>query len=703
MNPKPTKITKSISKNKFFVLIVLLITIVAELFIFNFRFFQTFGYEAVNLTDAMLEGNITPYDNSIFHFNDDSGTITFSDINEEIKNIYIDAKSTRTLSENAGYDDIKTYKADQAVKIKINVDDKGNSNGIDMPERTIVSTVEKTKYISLNLNGESQNLKIQLNNVRGKDIQINAVALNKPVPFHFSIIRVIVIMLIAGLIYIIRPKSPFYDYKLNVKSPKQRFIIPFIVLIQIIIMLTASHINPMYVYNTVSWQNQYNELTDAIFDGHYYLNTNPDSRLANLDNPYDPSARNNAQVNVSWDHSYFEGKYYVYFGIVPALLFNIPARLIADVDITPFACILILIPIFVIMSYLLIYALAKKFMTDKDKGVSLVLYLMLSTLFVNGIGTAFLMVWPDMYSLPIFTGLVMAISGLYCWLTAFKPNKDDYKLSKPKLFIGSLCMALIAGCRPQMLLVIFTALPIFWNTVFKDRKLFSKSSITETLLFTLPVIAFAGFMFHYNYARFGSILDFGANYNLTTNDMTARGISLGRIPQGIFSYILQPLNIDGVFPYIRSTSFSTLYMGITIKETVYGGILFLQPIIWILLLIKKAKETLKEKKLFIITILFIVFGFIIVIADTLMAGILSRYYLDFSFLFVLSAIIVVFAIYHKYSDTKYIKLLNYYISTAFVISIVIVTLLIVGVDIYAPSTNNPELFWKIASAVQFWL
>ena len=75
-------------------------------------------------------------------------------------------------------------------------------------------------------------------------------------------------------------------------------------------------------------------------------------------------------------------------------------------------------------------------------------------------------------------------------------------------------MALIAGCRPQLLLVIFTAIPIFWNTVFKDRKLFSKSSIANTLLFVVPIAVFALFMFHYNYARFGSPTDFGATYIL---------------------------------------------------------------------------------------------------------------------------------------------------------------------------------------------
>ena len=467
-------------------------------------------------------------------------------------------------------------------------------------------------------------------------------------------------------------------------------------------MMTAGHINPMYVYNTVSWQNQYNELADAILDGHYYVSDDADPRLAELENPYDPAARNNAGATANWDHAYYEGKYYVYFGIVPALLFNIPVKLITENNVSPFASIMTLVPIFVIMSYLLIYALAMRFKSDK-KSIPLLIYLMATTIFINGIGTAFLMVWPDMYSLPIFTGLTFAISGLFCWLTAFKERDNDYTLSKPKLLIGSICMALIAGCRPQLLLVIFTAIPIFWNTVFKDRKLFSKTSIANTLLFVVPIAVFALFMFHYNYARFGSPTDFGATYNLTTNDLTSRGLCLGRISQGIFLYILQPLNIKGIFPYIISTVTDSNFMGSNYVESMYGGLLFLQPIVWLILFMPKVKATLKEHKIFSVTVLFAVFGLLIAVADGLMGGVLPRYSLDFIWLFSLSAIATLFALYTKYSEGEYCKLLNCTMPICFIYTMVIAFLITLGVTTYGPMDTNPEVYWKIATAIQFWL
>ena len=701
MKPKNNKTNNKAKDKKLIVILTLLIVIVAEIFVFNFRFFTTMGYEPINLEDCNVDGNISVLGNSHFRFNEDNGTIRFYDINQEIKNVYIDAENT-FVNIGTDFNAKKDNKRNKQIKVKINADDKGNMNGISMPDRSIISTIEKTKYIPLNLKGETKNMSIEFKDVRDKELVINSITINKSVPFHFSLIRVIVILVAIGLLYIIRPKSKFYNYKLNIKSSKQRILIPVLIALQIAIMMTAGHINPMYVYNTVSWQNQYNELADAILDGHYYVSDDADPKLAELENPYDPAARNNAGAIASWDHAYYEGKYYVYFGIVPALLFNIPVKLITENNVSPFASIMTLVPIFVIMSYLLIYALAMRFKSDK-KSIPLLVYLMATTIFINGIGTAFLMVWPDMYSLPIFTGLTFAISGLFCWLTAFKEKDNDYTLSKPKLLIGSICMALIAGCRPQLLLVIFTAIPIFWNTVFKDRKLFSKTSIANTLLFVVPIAVFALFMFHYNYARFGSPTDFGATYNLTTNDLTSRGLCLGRIPQGIFLYILQPLNIKGIFPYIISTVTDSNFMGSNYVESMYGGLLFLQPIVWLILFMPKVKAILKEHKIFSVTILFAVFGLLIAVADGLMGGVLPRYSLDFIWLFSLSAIATLFALYTKYSEGEYCKLLNSTMTICFIYTMVIAFLITLGVTTYGPMDTNPEVYWKIATAIQFWL
>lgn len=76
----------------------------------------------------------------------------------------------------------------------------------------------------------------------------------------------------------------------------------------------------------------------------------------------------------------------------------------------------------------------------------------------------------------------------------------------------------------------------------------------------------------YNTLRFGSPVDFGANYNLTTNDMTRRGFVLDRIGLGIFSYLFQTPNMISQFPFFAGTAMETSYMGTTVSDTMYGGL-----------------------------------------------------------------------------------------------------------------------------------
>ena len=122
-------------------------------------------------------------------------------------------------------------------------------------------------------------------------------------------------------------------------------------------------------------------------------------------------------------------------------------------------------------------------------------------------------------------------------------------------------------------------------------------SIKETICFILPYIIIAIFVMYYNYARFGSILDFGANYNLTTNDMTARGIHFERFLSAIYYYLFACPRITNVFPFIETIPLNTSYIGITIYELTFGGTFMLCPILFIsLFLSNNLKDSPLERQ-----------------------------------------------------------------------------------------------------------
>lgn len=77
--------------------------------------------------------------------------------------------------------------------------------------------------------------------------------------------------------------------------------------------------------------DQYARLGDALIHGSLSLDLPVPDALAELDNPYDFESRYAASdggVNpVFWDHAFYQGKYYCYFGVVPALLLYVPYRI----------------------------------------------------------------------------------------------------------------------------------------------------------------------------------------------------------------------------------------------------------------------------------------------------------------------------------------------------------------------------------------
>ena len=138
------------------------------------------------------------------------------------------------------------------------------------------------------------------------------------------------------------------------------------------------------------------------------------------------------------------------------------------------------------------------------------------------------------------------------WLNSV--NKDGNIISNIKIFIGSLCLALAVGCRPQFAMASFLSVFIFKDVVIKKIKFdyIKGRDILSLIAFILPYVVIGSMLMYYNYARFGSVTDFGAMYNLTTNDMTKRGFRLGRVPYGIFAYLFQITELTTSFSVLKS-------------------------------------------------------------------------------------------------------------------------------------------------------
>lgn len=266
--------------------------------------------------------------------------------------------------------------------------------------------------------------------------------------------------------------------------------------------------------------------------------------------------------------------------------------------------------------------------------------------------------------------------------------------------MGALSMALVAGCRPQLLMGSLFVIPLGYLFI-KESHEKKRSLLISLLCLAIPYILVAISLMYYNYIRFSSPFDFGANYNLTTNDMTRRGFVFSRIPLGVVMMLFNPINFKNVFPYIIETPLSTNYLGVTIYEPIYGGVFISVILTSLNLFIFRIKKFMKSKLVFRTCLSCIIASLIIVIADVEMAGILARYINDFSWLLVFSSILIILSLNDNFRFNK--KLLLKIVFILVSISLIYQSFYYF-VSIIDKFKNNNLRFWlEFYYLVQFWI
>lgn len=561
----------------------------------------------------------------------------------------------------------------QTVPLKIQFTDEAHLTYFDSTEYTVgIPTVDvatssrQTQYINLNSTGLMNSLKIS---VDGNDVEyplyIETVLINVQRPFDFKTDRFLAAFGIIWLLYAFRPRSSIYRIKIKEQAAKSKAMIISAVAIECLLassfMLFGSNLVGVATsfYNHGEWDGasivntfevggdnaqQYAELAKSMANGKLYLEEEPPDWLEGMSSPYDRGARDELQKETGEDYlfdvAYYDGKYYVYFGVVPVLIFYLPFYLLTGSNFPTAIGVLVAVLMFIAGCS----ALLDRFARYHFERVSVGLYLLMQIALLSGCGILYLLKFPTFYSMPLACGLAFSVWGLYFWMRG--RASTSHRRRCMSFVIGSLCMALVAGCRPQLLLLSFLAFPIFWRHYISKRHIVTRQGAVEFACLILPYVIVAAGIMAYNYARFGSLTDFGANYNLTVNDMTQRGWVMGRFAPAFFAYFLQFPNVCGVFPFLQPVDFATTYMGQTIKEVTFGGIFACYPVLWLLLFaapITRLRNYQRETRTIngVIAVLMLS-GVVIAMVDAQMAGILQRYYADFSFMFFASVVLLVF-------------------------------------------------------------
>lgn len=662
-------------------LMIIVAVFVAELTLFNYRHFESINFKEHTVTHYTLGQGLEQKDGQKLVIREDGEkSITIDPISGYVHNLYINM----------------TGEAEKPIKMTLQVRDEGIGVYYTLPSREIYQEIPQSQYLRLHLYGEARGIKILLNGPPGTEYTLSEIGFNKHVPFIFSYPRALVLQFVLILLYLVRPKSKLYAIVLDFKSKTQKWIVFGLICLQVLFFWQVVKLNPVFVEPPWMHHYQYHRLTESFVEGQVHLKEVPSEALLAMENPYDSSLRSENQVYALHDTAYYNGKYYVYFGVGPVLFFYLPYFLLAGEHLPTYLGIFIVGALTVCAVFALMGAIVRRWFPRTP----FLLYLLLSFYFINGTGLFYIIKRPDYYGFAILLGLFFSLAGLALWILAYK----DGRYSPWYLLAGSISMALVATCRPQMLMGSFLAIPIFWDAVIKDRTLLSKKSVGGSLCFVLPFIVVASGLMAYNAVRFGSVFDFGANYNLTVNDMTKRGWVFDRNLLGLYAYLIQPTTITNYFPFISTKGIYTSYQGFTVQENPIGGAVYNNLLMALSFLVYKFKPAFKRQFApYIIAVMSLWFALVIIIADTQIAGIIMRYLTDYSWLLLLSASLIILATADFLKARRLSNLWKSLIVFCFVVSSVYhyLEILVDGGD--SLMYNQPVLAATIGYLIQFWI
>lgn len=379
---------------------------------------------------------------------------------------------------------------------------------------------------------------------------------------------------IAFLLYAFRPRSALHIFTVERLTVLRGILTGLVIAATVAVSVLPMDMLPLWNGEVPAHRNQYELMAEAILDGRIDFAYGDEGELAKLENPYSPEERRETGVKYHWDHAYYNGHYYMYFGVVPVFLVFIPFRLLTGSALTTYHATQIFAALVIIGIFALFHLLAKLFFKKLPYSV----YLMLSAAF------SVMSIWysiaePALYCTAITSAMALEVWSLYFFVWAvWKEKRENLQILLAA--IGALLGALVFGCRPPIALANVLVIPML--IAFLKQRKFSAKLFFKLVLAALPYVIVGIALMCYNYVRFDDPFEFGQAYQLTVADQTQYSVELNRdtVLRIVKDSLLNFFDVDKAteeFPYIKASSvffnFPILFLGAFIfKPAVFKGV-----------------------------------------------------------------------------------------------------------------------------------
>lgn len=316
-----------------------------------------------------------------------------------------------------------------------------------------------------------------------------------------------------------------------------------------------------FEWKTNRESSNYWHLSDGFLQGQLHLPVDPDPVLLKLENPFSRFERR--KIPYMWDASLYKGRYYLYFGPVPALVAYIPFKLFFGFypsdNFVIFSCSLLAGSLL----YLACRLVSQRLTRTPPPGPEPLWFLYI--VFASSLP---LQLGGGMYVVAATCAMlfqVIAIISLLMLMTN-ESRRSWWAIAAGLAIVGAV------GSRPtHILLVPIAVLALgFLRFRYSPREISNK----HCAAFIAPLLVGGFLLAAYNYLRFDDPAEFGIRYQLGGADLRDRPLcSVQRVLEQpnllkvqAWYLLLQPPTLISRFPYL---SFSHIPLG-KLDPSVYG-------------------------------------------------------------------------------------------------------------------------------------
>ena len=642
--------------------LIFLAALLIEIFVFNIRSIDTAGYSEKPLDAsydvALTGGNFDDNGDIVMNEDADFVTLDISGFGYPLYSVKLDVECVDDV--------VSPYAEDHVCVVECStfddallelMDDDGNSymttGTLMTAEGRVLHEIEASHYLYLEPFGNTNELRVVMYPASGmaRRLRIHDLAFNAGQPLRINIVRVAVVYALLLLVYFSLADGVLWHEDCTTfkmwKLVTAGGILILVSLFTLFIMLS----NKAIINEDFS---PYAELSEALGRGSLYVGEADDAVRST--EGYSVFWRADS-TDVMFDYALHDGKYYVYFGLLPCIIFYLPYHILTGGALSNAVPGIILRVLTVALIGLLIHIIIRKYY----RKTPFAMYLLMWGAVICGMYMPLQMTNNvQFYDIPIFSALVLTLAGACFWVTA---DKEPNGLNYVRVALGSVCMAAVSLCRPTMLIYGFIMLgAILWNRNSELKRAGKGSLCKLALSVALPYISFAAVCMIYNALRFGSPFDFGSAYNATTYPIEGASLFLPYVMfRAVYEYLLKPPFVAYGFPFASYTVWEKVRQAgnIMVVRVFDGGLFMINPFVWSLALTGFYRKRLREKKLLGTMILMLGAAmFLMVYGVVYTSSVYTRYTLEFAPVILVAGCIMLMEIFEDASGIKDARLFS---------------------------------------------